>query len=136
MKKFLSPRRVRLVLNMLTGSHALGTGLYYRKTRNGETRVNFWVFMRKIRLPAFPQFSGTRWGAKLAENGQKAEFLNFFGDKITFQAAGADFQGYGGTPQLGFYLDQIGLPGTAGVVFRVAHRIAGNRMFSAYIAGP
>jgi hypothetical protein len=63
-------------------------------------------------------------------------FLDFFGDKIAFQTAGADFQRYGGAPQLGFYLNQIGFPGAAGMVFRVAHRIAGNRMFSANIADP
>lgn len=62
--------------------------------------------------------------------------LHLFGDIVAFQAAGADLQGKGSPLNLGLYLYQIGLPCPAGVVFGVAHLIAGNRMFSTNIAGP
>jgi hypothetical protein len=62
--------------------------------------------------------------------------LNLFGDKIAFKAPGTDLDGDGGPLNFGLYLLQIGLPGTAGTVLRVAHRVTGDRVFSAYIAGP
>jgi hypothetical protein len=46
------------------------------------------------------------WAAKTAG-------LYFFGDKIASEAAGADLQGKGSSPDFGLYLDQIGLPGAA-----------------------
>jgi hypothetical protein len=64
------------------------------------------------------------------------EPLDLFSDKIAFKAPGTDLEGNGSPLNLGLDLFQIGLPGAAGMVFRVAHRIAGNRVLSAYIADP
>jgi hypothetical protein len=64
------------------------------------------------------------------------ERLNLFRNKITFKAAGANFQGNSCPAGIGFYLLQIWFPGTAGMIFRMTHRITGNRMFSANIADP
>jgi hypothetical protein len=61
---------------------------------------------------------------------------DFPGNKIAFQAAGADFKGYRGSPDFSLYLYKIGLPGTAHTIFGMAYRISGNRMFSADVAGP
>jgi hypothetical protein len=65
-----------------------------------------------------------------------AKPLNLFGDKIAFNAPGTDLEGDGGPLNLGLYLLQIRLPGTTGMVLRVAYRITGDRVFSAYIADP
>jgi hypothetical protein len=62
--------------------------------------------------------------------------LDLFSDKIAFKAPGADLKGDGGPLNFGLDLFQIRLPGAAGMIFSVAHRIAGDRVFSAYIAGP
>jgi hypothetical protein len=62
--------------------------------------------------------------------------LNLLGDEITLQTAGANLQGDGRPPYIGFYLFQIRLPGAAGVIFRMAHRIPGDRVLSANIASP
>jgi hypothetical protein len=60
--------------------------------------------------------------------------LYFFRDFIAFEASGADFQGNGGPCYFGFHFYQIGPPGAAGMIFSVAHLVAGNRMFPANIA--
>jgi hypothetical protein len=65
-----------------------------------------------------------------------SKLLDLFGDQVAFEAAGADFDGNGGTVYLGLDLLQIRLPDAAGMIFSVAHRIAGDGMFSANIAGP
>jgi tRNA G18 (ribose-2'-O)-methylase SpoU len=65
-----------------------------------------------------------------------ARLLDFLDDRITSKATGADFEGNRGPLKLGLYLDQIGLPGTAGTIFRMAYLVAGDSVLSAYIAGP
>ena len=60
--------------------------------------------------------------------------LYFFRNIIALETAGANFQCYGASPKIGFYLYQIGFPGPAGVVFGVADLISGNCVFSANIA--
>jgi hypothetical protein len=62
--------------------------------------------------------------------------LHFLGNKIAFQAAGADFKGHRGSPDFSLYLYKIGFPGTANTIFGMTYRIAGNCMFSADVAGP
>jgi hypothetical protein len=62
--------------------------------------------------------------------------LYFFGDKVAFQAAGAEFYRKSSAFNLGFYLNQIGLPGPPGAVLGVADLISGHGMFSAQITGP
>jgi hypothetical protein len=61
--------------------------------------------------------------------------LHLFGNEIAPQAAGAKFKGNRGSPNFGFYFDQIRLPGAAGMILRMTYLIAGYRMFSADIAG-
>jgi hypothetical protein len=63
-------------------------------------------------------------------------WLHFFGNKITFEAAGAYFYRKGGTFNFGFYFNQIRLPGPPSAVFGMAYLIAGHGMFSAKITGP
>jgi hypothetical protein len=62
--------------------------------------------------------------------------LYFLSDKIAFQAPGADLKGDGGAVDQGLYLLQIRLPGTAEMILGMAHRITGDGVFSADIAGP
>ena len=62
--------------------------------------------------------------------------LYFFGNIIALETTGADFKGNGGSPEFCLYLDQVGFPGPAGMVLRVADLIARNGVFSANIAGP
>jgi len=62
--------------------------------------------------------------------------LYFLGDIIAFEAASADFQGNGGTSQFGLYVDQVGFPGTAGMIFGMADLITRDGVFSANIASP
>ena len=62
--------------------------------------------------------------------------LDFFGDKVAFEAAGAYFYRKSSALNLGFYLNQIGFPGPPGAVFGVANLIAGHCMFSAQITSP
>jgi hypothetical protein len=57
--------------------------------------------------------------------------LHFFGDKVAFKTAGAHFYRKSGAVDFGFYLYQIGFPGTPGVVFGMADLIPGYGMFSA-----
>jgi hypothetical protein len=60
--------------------------------------------------------------------------LDLFGDKVAFEAAGADLQGYRGALYFGLYLEQIRLPGAAGMILGVTHLIAGDGVFSTNIA--
>ena len=62
--------------------------------------------------------------------------LHFFGDKVAFQAAGAEFYRKSSALNLGFYLNQVGFPGPPGAVLGVADLIAGHSMFSAQITSP
>ena len=62
--------------------------------------------------------------------------LDFFGDKVAFEAAGAYFNRKSGAFNLGFYLNQVGFPGPPGAVLGVADLIAGHGMFSAQITSP
>ena len=62
--------------------------------------------------------------------------LHLFGNVIAFETAGANFQGNGGSPQFGLYLYQVGFPGPAGMVLRMADLIASDCVFSANIASP
>jgi hypothetical protein len=62
--------------------------------------------------------------------------LDFFGDKVAFKAAGAQFYRKSSAFNLGFYLYQIGFPCPPGAVLGVAHLIAGHGMFSAQITSP
>jgi hypothetical protein len=62
--------------------------------------------------------------------------LDFFGNKVAFQTAGAEFHRKSRSADFGFYLHQIGLPGPAGMILGMAYLVAGNRVFSANIAGP
>jgi hypothetical protein len=64
------------------------------------------------------------------------DLLNFFGDKVAFEASGADLKGKSSALYLGLDLNQVRFPGTAGMVLGMAHRIAGYGVFSANIAGP
>jgi hypothetical protein len=66
----------------------------------------------------------------------KKAILYFLRNKVAFKAAGADLEGNRSPPDFGFYLLEIGFPDAAGMIFRMAHLITGNRMFSANIAGP
>jgi hypothetical protein len=66
----------------------------------------------------------------------RPDSLHLFSDKIAFKAPGADLKGNRGTPNLGFNLQEIRLPGTTGMILGMAHRIAGDRVFSANIADP
>jgi hypothetical protein len=62
--------------------------------------------------------------------------LHLFRDKIAPQAAGTDLQGKGGSLYFGLYLFQIRFPSAAGTIFGMAHRVAGDGVLSADIAGP
>jgi hypothetical protein len=62
--------------------------------------------------------------------------LNFLSDEIALETAGTDLQSDGCPFHYGLYLLQIRFPGTAGMVFCVAHRIPGDRMLSTNIASP
>jgi hypothetical protein len=62
--------------------------------------------------------------------------LHLFGNQIAPQAAGAKLEGNRGSPNFGFYFDQIRLPCAAGMILGVTYLVAGYRMFSADIAGP
>jgi hypothetical protein len=77
--------------------------------------------------------TGWNWNFEGARPSQR---LDLFGDKIAFKTAGAYLEGNGGPLDFGLDLFQIRLPGTAGMILGMAHRIAGDGVFSAYIAGP
>jgi len=62
--------------------------------------------------------------------------LYFLGNIIAFETAGTDFKGNGGSPDFCLYLDQVGLPGPAGMIFGMADLVSGHGVFSANIAGP
>jgi len=62
--------------------------------------------------------------------------LYFLGNIIALETTGTNFQGNGGPSQLGLYLNQIGLPGTPGMVLCMADLVTRYRVFSANIAGP
>jgi len=66
----------------------------------------------------------------------KAGNLDFFGNKIASEAAGADFCRESRAIDLGFYLYQIGFPCSSGTVFGMAYLVPGHRMFSANITCP
>ena len=61
---------------------------------------------------------------------------HFFRDKITLEATGAHFYRKSGAVDFGFYLHQIGFPGSPGAVFSVAYLVAGCSMFSAEFTSP
>jgi hypothetical protein len=65
----------------------------------------------------------------------RSDPLDLFGYKIAFKAPGTDLEGNGSPLYLGLNFFQVRLPGSPGMILRVAHRITGNRVFSAYIAG-
>ena len=67
---------------------------------------------------------------------ETAPLLDFFGDKVAFKAASAQFYRKSSAFNLGFYLNQIGFPCPPGAVLGVAYLIAGHGMFSAQITGP
>jgi len=62
--------------------------------------------------------------------------LYFFGNKIAFQAAGADLYRKGCSSKLSLYSNQVGSPGSAAVFIGVANLVASNGVFSANIASP
>jgi hypothetical protein len=69
-------------------------------------------------------------------SGKPLPILDFFGDKVAFEAAGAQFYRKSGAFNLGFYLNQIGFPCPPGAVLGVADLIPGHGMFSAQITSP
>ena len=62
--------------------------------------------------------------------------LYLFAYIITLETTGANFQGNRGSPELGLYLNQVGFPGPAGMIFGMTDLITRNCVFSANIAGP
>ena len=62
--------------------------------------------------------------------------LNFLGNIIALETAGTDFEGNSSSAEFGLYLDQIGFPGSAGMILGMAYLIAGHCMFSANITSP
>jgi hypothetical protein len=64
------------------------------------------------------------------------QLSNFLRDEITLEATGAHFYRKSGAVNLGFYLHQIGFPGSPGAVFGVAYLVTGCCMFSAQFTCP
>jgi hypothetical protein len=87
-------------------------------------------------IPIMAFFSGSPPPARLNPHGCGWWALYFFGDIIASQAPGAQLDGYRGAVNLGLHLLEVGLKDAAGPVFRVAHPVSRNGMFSANIAGP
>ena len=61
---------------------------------------------------------------------QPAAISDLSGDIIAAKTAGAELNGEGGSLDLGLYLYQVGLPGTTGVILRMAHLVTGDSAFS------
>jgi hypothetical protein len=67
---------------------------------------------------------------------KRNKLLDFPGNLVALEAAGADLKGYRGAVELGFYLLEVRFPGAAGVVVGVAYLVPGDGVFSADIATP
>jgi hypothetical protein len=101
------------------------------------------IFKKTGELTAF-QYKppGTAWKLRAGTEAQRTGFtagkgeLYLSGDIIAFEAPGADLEGQCSPPDFGLYLHQIGLPNAAGMIFGMAYRITGYRVFSTKIAGP
>ena len=61
--------------------------------------------------------------------------LDFFGNDVAFEAAGANLERNRGAADLGFYLQKVRLPYTPCMIFGMTYLVTGYGMFSAKIAG-
>ncbi len=62
--------------------------------------------------------------------------LHFFGYIVALKTAGAHLKRNGSTLNFCLYLNQVGFPGTAAMIFGMADLISSDRVFSADIASP